>query len=152
MLGTFFCQFVNIKQYLWKWKLVLELVFLIVSHTKVSKLYFHKCAHFFLSLSLSTFFIHHLYSYTKILTLIPLIPTPNSPHSHSFPLHSYPDFPHSHHSYPNSLHSHHSHHDFRHYHADSPHFNHSPHFDPRFLIPAFTDSQVNVGLIETFTA
>ena len=76
MLGTFFFQFVNIKQYLWKWKLVLELVFLIVSHTKVSKLYFHKCAHFFLSLSLSTFFIHHLYSYTKILTLIPLIPTP----------------------------------------------------------------------------
>ena len=41
----------------------------------MSKLYFHKCAHFFLFLSLSTFFIHHIYPHTKILTLTPLIPT-----------------------------------------------------------------------------
>ena len=48
---------------------------LTVSHTKVSKVHFYKCALFFLSLSLFTFFIHHFHSYKKILTLIPLIPT-----------------------------------------------------------------------------
>ena len=36
-------------------------------------------------------FIHHFHSHTKILTMIPLFPTPNSPHSH-------PDSPHFHHS------------------------------------------------------
>ena len=56
----------------------------------MSKLYFYQCAHFLLFLSLPTFFIHHFHSYTKILTLITLIPTPNL-------LHSHPDSPHSHH-------------------------------------------------------
>ena len=42
---------------------------------KVSKLYFYKCAHFLLFLSLSTVLVHQFHSYTKILTLIPLIPT-----------------------------------------------------------------------------
>ena len=49
----------------------------------MSKLYFYQCALFLLFLSLSTFFIHHFHSYTKILTLIPLIPTPSSLHFHS---------------------------------------------------------------------
>ena len=42
----------------------------------MSKLYFYKCSHFLLLSSLSIFFIHHFHSYTKILTMIPLIPTP----------------------------------------------------------------------------
>ena len=54
---------------------------LIVSHTKVSKLYFYKCVHIILFLSLSTCFTHQFHSYTKILTLILVIPTLNSPHS-----------------------------------------------------------------------
>ena len=120
-----------------------KLVSLIVSHTKVSKLYFYKCAHFFLFLSLSTVLIHHFHSYTKILALIPLIPSPNSQHSHPDFLHSHLSHPgskHSHHSHPNSphsfldsLHSHHSHPDF-------PHSNHSHHSVPQFPTLAFTDS------------
>ena len=39
------------------------------------KLYFYKCTHFLLFLSLSAVIIHQFHSYTKILTLIPLIPT-----------------------------------------------------------------------------
>ena len=52
---------------------ILKLVSLIVSHTKVLKLYFYKCAHFFLFLSLSTFFIHQFYFYTNVPTLIPTL-------------------------------------------------------------------------------
>ena len=103
ILSIFSFQFTNIKYYLWKQKSVFKLVFLIVSHTKVSKQYFYKCAHFLLFLSLSTVLIHWFHSYTKIFTLIPLIPTlnfprshPYSPHSQPYSLHSYPDSPHSH--------------------------------------------------------
>ena len=60
-----------------KQKSVFKLVFLTVSPTKVSKLYFHKCSNFLLFLSLSTLFIHQFYAYTKILILIPFIPTPH---------------------------------------------------------------------------
>ena len=77
----------------------------------MSKLCFYKCAQFLLFLCLSTFFIHHFHSYTKILTMIPLIHTPYSPHSH-----------------PDSLHSH-----------------HSPHFIPRFPIPAFKGSHAKTN-------
>ena len=52
-----------------------KLVSLIVSHTKVSKLYFYKCIHFLLFLSLSTVLIHQFHPYTKIPTLIPRIAT-----------------------------------------------------------------------------
>ena len=72
----------------------------------MSKLYFYKCAHFLLFFSLSTFFNHYFHSYMKILTKIPLIPTPNSPHSRPDSLHSYPYFPHSHRDSPHSHHSH----------------------------------------------
>ena len=41
----------------------------------MQKLYFYKCTHFLLFLSLSTVRIHQFHSYTNILTLIPLIPT-----------------------------------------------------------------------------
>ena len=108
------------------------------------KLYFFKCAHFLLFLSLSTFFIYHFHSYTKILTLISLFSTPNFPcshpdsphlvpysaHSHPYSLYSLPDSPHAHHSHLDSLHSH----------PDFPHSHHSPHSVPRFPIPTFTDS------------
>ena len=57
-------------------KLISKLFFLIVSRTSV-KLFSYKCAHFLLFLFLSTLFIHQFYSYTKILILIPLIPTPH---------------------------------------------------------------------------
>ena len=50
----------------------------------MSKLYFYKCAQFHLLLSLSTIFIHHFHSYTKIITLFSLIATPNSPDSQHF--------------------------------------------------------------------
>ena len=133
--------------------------FNLVSHTKVSKLYFYKSAHFLLFLSLSTFLIHHFNSYTKILTLIPLISTPNSPHSHLYSLHFHPDSPHSRpsspHSHPDSLHSHHFHSDSPHLHPDSPHSHsdsphshpdsrpshHFCHSVPRFPIPAFTEAE-----------
>ena len=73
-----------------------------VSHTKVSKIYFYICPHFLFCPSLYIL-INHFRSYTKILTMIPLISNPNSPHS-------YPDSPHSHlyfpHSHPDSAHSH----------------------------------------------
>ena len=88
----------------------------------MSKLYFCKCSHFLLFLSLSTVLIPQFNSSTKIFTLIPMIPTPNSPHSH----------PDSSHSQPDSLHSR----------PDSPHSHHSSHSVPRFPIPAFTDSQI----------
>ena len=96
-------------------------------------LYFYKCAHFLLFLSLSTVLIHQFHSYTKILTLIPLIPTLNSPHSHSDSPHSHPYRPHSH---PDSLHSHHSH-------PDSPHSHHSPHSVPGFPISACDKTRIN---------
>ena len=60
----------------------------------MSKLYFYKCVHFLLFLSLSTVLIHQFHFYTKILTLITLISTPISSHSH----HSHPVSSHSHHS------------------------------------------------------
>ena len=41
----------------------------------MQKLYFYKCTHFLLFLSLSTVIINRFHSYAKILTLIPLIPT-----------------------------------------------------------------------------
>ena len=121
----------------------------------MSKLYFCKCTHFLLFLSLSTLFIYHFHSYTKILTLSPLIPTPNfshfhpdSPHSHPCSPRSHPDSLHFHPysplSHPDSLHSHHSHPDSLHSHnsyPDSPHSHHSPHSVPRFPILAFADSQ-----------
>ena len=59
----------------------------------------------------STVLIPQFHSYAKILTVIPLIPIFNSPHSHNYsriptPIpriptyspHSHPDSPHSHHS------------------------------------------------------
>ena len=125
-----------------KKKTVFTIVSLIVSHAKVSKLYFYKCAHFLLFLSLSTVLIHQFHSYTKILTLMSFIPSPNSPHSHCYSPHSHPYFPNSHpdsqHSHPDSPHSHHSH-------PDSSHSHHSPHSVPRFPIPAFTGSLSRCG-------
>ena len=116
--------------YLWKQKSVIKLVSLIVSHTKLSKLYFYKCAHFLLFLSLSILLIHQFHSYSKIVTLIPLIPTPNCLYSYPYSPHYHPD---SSNSYSDSLHSHpHSHPDSRHshdFHADSPHS------VPRFPFP-----------------
>ena len=116
---------------------------LIVSHTKVSKLYFYKCVHIILFLSLSTCFTHQFHSYTKILTLILVIPTLNSPHSHPYSSRSHPDSPHSHpystHSHPDS---HHSHPDSRHSHPDSRHSHHSPH--------SFPDSQFRLLQIVPF--
>ena len=116
-------QFINIKKYLWKQKSVFKLVSLIISHTKVSKLYFYKCEHFLLFLALSTVIIRQFHSYTKILTRVLLIPTHSS-------LHFHPDSHHSHHSHPDSPHSH----------PDSPHSHHFPHSAPQFPISAFTDS------------
>ena len=62
---------------------------------------------------------------------------------------SHPDFLRSH---PNFPHYHHSHRDSRYSHPDSPRSHHCPYSVPRFDLPAFADSQVNVDLIETFTA
>ena len=90
-----------------------KLVSLIVSHTKVSKLYFYKCTHFLLFLSLSTVLIHQFHSYTKIPTLIPRIPTLISHIPTLIPPRS---------------------------HSDSQHSCHSPHSIPRFPIPTFTES------------
>ena len=60
-------------------KKYLKLVPLFVSHSKECKLSFFKCADILsLFLSVSTFFIHHIHSYTKILTRTPRIPTPIS--------------------------------------------------------------------------
>ena len=123
-------QFINIKKYLWKQKSVFKLVSLIISHTKVSKLYFYKCEHFLLFLALSTVIIRQFHSYTKILTRVLLIPTHSS-------LHFHPDSHHSHHSHPDSPHSHP---DSPHSHPDSPHSHHFPHSAPQFPISAFTDS------------
>ena len=120
----------------------------------MSKPYFYKFAHFFLFLSLTTVVIHQFHSYTKILTLVPLIRTPSFPdshHSHLDSSHSHPDF---HPSHSDSLHSLHSHPDSHHSHPDSPHFHpdsphshpdspcshYSHHSVPQFPIPAFTDS------------
>ena len=58
-----------------KQKSVFTLVSLIMSYTKVSKLYFYKCAHFLLVLSLSIVIIRQFHSFSKSLTLISLIPT-----------------------------------------------------------------------------
>ena len=150
---------------------VFKLVSLIVSHIKVSKLYFYKCTHFLLFLSLSTILIHQFHPCTKILTLIFLIPTPIPPISTPVPsIHtlisriiiliprnptlmsrkSHLDFPYSHHdslhSHPFSPYSHpdslHSHHS----HPDSPHTHHSPHSVPRFATPAITDSRKPMNL------
>ena len=114
-----------------------------ISHAKVSKPCFDKCAHFLLFLSVSTFFIHHFHYYTNILTIITLIPTPNSPRSHPY----YPySQPYSLHSYPYSPHSHsysrHPHPDSLHFHTDSRHSHHYPHSVSRFPIPAFKDSPI----------
>ena len=70
---------------------------------------------------------------------IPRIPTPHSQHSHPESLHS----PHSQHSHP---HSPHSHPDSPHSHPDYPHSDHSSHSVPRFPIPAFTDSLLQILL------
>ena len=85
ILSIFSFQFINVKSYLWKQKSAFKLVSLIISHTEVSKLNFHKCTHFLLFLSLSTVIIRQSHSYTKILTLIPLIPI--------ISLILFPDFP-----------------------------------------------------------
>ena len=61
----------------------------------MSKLIFYKYAYFLLFLSLSTFFINHFHSYTKILSLVPLNLTPNFLHSHFYSPHFYLGFPHS---------------------------------------------------------
>ena len=66
-----------------------------------------------------------------IFTLICLILTPNSPHSHPYSPHSQHDFPDSHHFYPDSPHSY----------PDSSHSYHCPHPLSQFSILAFTDSQ-----------
>ena len=66
-----------------------------VSHTKVPKLYFYKRVHFLSLLSLSTVLIHQSHSNTKILTLIPLIPTPNLLHSQPYSPHCHSDYYHS---------------------------------------------------------
>ena len=58
-----------------KQKSVFTLFSLIMSYTKVSKLYFYKCAHFLLVLSLSIVIIRQFHSFSKSLTLISLIPT-----------------------------------------------------------------------------
>ena len=71
------------------------MVSLTVSHTKVPKLYFYKRVHFLSLLSLSTVLIHQSHSNTKILTLIPLIPTPNLLHSHPYSPHCHSDYYHS---------------------------------------------------------
>ena len=94
-------------------------------------------------LSLSAVIIHQFHFYTKILTLIPFIPTSHflafPPWFSSFPPwfpafhHSFPDSPHSPHSYPDSPHSLHSH-------PDYPHSHHSPLSVSWFPIPAFTES------------
>ena len=115
---------------MWKQKSIFKLVSLIISHTKVSKRYFYKCAYFLLFLSLSTVIIRQFHSYTKILTRILFILTHSSSHSHSDSHHSHPDSPYSHHSHPDSSHSH----------PESPHSHHSPHSVPQFPIPTFTDS------------
>ena len=118
------------------------MVSLIVSLTKVSKVYFYKCAHFLSYLFLSSFFVYQLHSYTKLLSVISLISTPNYLHSYPYSLYSHSDFPHSH---PDSSHSHHSH-------PDSPHFHHSPHSIPQFPIPSFTGSLFWAGtLVEYFS-
>ena len=96
----------------------------------MTKLYFYKCTHFLLFVSLSTFFVHCFHSYTKTLTLIPHIPSPNSTYSH-------PDSPYSHpyfqHSDPDSPHSD----------PDSPYSQpDSPHSVLRFPVLAFTYSQI----------
>ena len=56
-----------------KKKSVLKLVSLFLIP---KKLYFSKCAHFLLFLSLSTVLTHQFHSYTKILTLIPSLSSP----------------------------------------------------------------------------
>ena len=60
----------------------------------MSKLYFYKCVHFLLFLSLSTVLIHQFHFYTKILTLITLISKPISSHSHPYSLHHHSYSPH----------------------------------------------------------
>ena len=112
-------------------------VSLTVSHTKTSKLYFYKCAHFLLSLSLwhsplfpafQPWFLAFSPLFPAFPTWFPVFPAHSThsqhpPHSHPDSLHSHPDSPHSH---PDSLHSY-----------------DSPHSILRFPIPAFfTDSQI----------
>ena len=114
-----------------QWKPVLKLVSLVLSYVKVSKLYFYKCVHFLLVLTLTTFFIkhfhledshpdfphsHHQFTtfpswFTAFSSLFPIFPPlfPTfQPWFPAFPplfpvCHS--DSPHSHHSHPDSLHS-----------------------------------------------
>ena len=62
----------------------------------MSKLYFYKSHITFYFYPSPHFFFHHFHSYTKILTLIPFIPTPNSLHSHPASPHFHSYFPHSH--------------------------------------------------------
>ena len=139
-----------------KHKSVFKLDSLIVSHTKVSKLYFYKCGHFHLFLSLSTVLIQQFHSYTKIFTLIPLISTPYSPYSHPYSsqsLHFHPDSLHSHHSHPDLSDSHPDSSYSHHSHPGSRQSHHSSHSIPWFSIPAFTDSRfptkrLNLRLIE----
>ena len=151
-------------------KPVLKSISLVASHAKVSKLYFYKCAHFLLFLTLSTIFIYHSTPIQRLSPWFPSLPLPippfpafppyfprsdtDSPHSHhSHPdfLHFHPDCPHSHHSHldslhskPDSAHSHHFHPDSPHFHLDSPYFHHSPYSVPRFPIKRLlqTDSQM----------
>ena len=105
--------------------------------------------HFFLFLYLSTDLIHQLHSYTKILTLVSLLPISSflhfyhySSYSHSYSPHTRPDSPYY---YPDSFYSHHFVPVFLHsYHSnpDSPYSHHSPHSVPQFPVPDFIDSQV----------
>ena len=115
-----------------KTKISIKSVFLIISHTEVSKLYFYKCTPFLLFFSLSTVIIRQFHSYAKILTLIPLIPTlipciPRmltlNPRIPTF-THWFPSLPPWFSAFPTWF---------------SP-CHHPPHSVPRFPIPAFTDS------------
>ena len=69
-----------------------------MSYTKVSKLYFYKCAHFLLVLSLSIVITRQFHSFSKSLTLISLIPTliPRitiiPPSRSGFPIPAFTDF------------------------------------------------------------
>ena len=83
ILSIFSFQFINVKSYLWKQKSAFKLVSLIISHTKVSKLNFHKCTHFLLFLSLSTVIIRRLRRFSPLFPSFPSFPSFCSPIFHS---------------------------------------------------------------------
>ena len=120
-------------------------------------------------LSLPTVIIHQFHSYTKILTIIPFIPTPSFPYSR-------PESPHLLHFHPDSYHPHpdlriptlipriptlilrvpnlilriSTQPDSHHSHPDSTHSHHSPHSVPWFPILASTDSRITKGKMDGY--